>query len=109
MPLLGNIGGNASMIGIALSKTSFALTLLRVVEGRMKWLVWYIIISLNFFLFLMILFVWVQCDPPIKSYMPMHPGTCWEPQVLSNYMIFASGECSLLLDTWCSSLWLTRL
>ncbi|KAH6695678.1 hypothetical protein F5X68DRAFT_258234 [Plectosphaerella plurivora] len=90
MALLGNIGGNASMFGIALSKTSFALTLLRVVEGKMKWLVWYIIVSINIFLALMVLFVWVQCNPPEKSFRPATPGTCWAPEVTANYMIFAS-------------------
>lgn len=92
MALLGNIGGNASMFGIAWSKTSFALTLLRVVEGRTRCLVWFIIVTVNLFLALMALFTWVQCNPPVKSYKFEHPGTCWKPHVTANYMIFASGR-----------------
>ena len=90
--LLGNIGANAAMFAISWSKTSFGVTLLRVVEGKMKWLVWFIIISINVALTTMALFTWVQCDPPAKTYKTDLPGTCWDSSVSANYMIFASGR-----------------
>ncbi|KAM0335087.1 hypothetical protein ACHAQA_000121 [Verticillium albo-atrum] len=94
--LLGNLGGNASMFGIAWSKTSFALTLLRVVEGRMKWLIWFIMISMNLAITGMVVMTWAQCSPPAKTYKQGLPGHCWDPKINADYMIFASAYSGIM-------------
>ncbi|KAF3352504.1 hypothetical protein VdG1_08955 [Verticillium dahliae VDG1] len=94
--LLGNLGGNASMFGIAWSKTSFALTLLRVVEGRMKWVIWFIMISVNLAITGMVIMTWARCSPVQKNYKQNLPGHCWDPQINADYMIFASAYSGIM-------------
>ncbi len=56
--LKGNLCGSFSIMAAVLSKTSFAVTLLRVMEGRMYWLLWAIIVSMNIAMSLNALLVW---------------------------------------------------
>ncbi|KAK3988972.1 hypothetical protein QBC44DRAFT_397239 [Cladorrhinum sp. PSN332] len=60
----------------AWSKTSFAITLLRIAKGWVKWLVWFIIITMNVALGLNAMISWVACQPIQKSWDPTLPGTC---------------------------------
>ncbi|KAM0270241.1 hypothetical protein ACHAQH_009511 [Verticillium albo-atrum] len=94
--LLGNLGGNASMFGIAWSKTSFALTLLRVVEGRMKWVIWFILISMNLAITGMVVMTWARCSPVEKNYKFDLPGHCWDARINADYMIFASAYSGIM-------------
>ncbi|SPO06445.1 uncharacterized protein DNG_09135 [Cephalotrichum gorgonifer] len=88
--ILINAAGSCTLTASIWSKTSFALTLLRLVEGKMKWLIWYIIISMNIGMGLSALFNWVQCTPVQKTWLPLTPGTCWDPNIVPNYNIFSS-------------------
>ncbi|EEY16829.1 conserved hypothetical protein [Verticillium alfalfae VaMs.102] len=94
--LLGNLGGNASMFGIAWSKTSFALTLLRVVEGRMKWAIWFIMITVNLSITGMVIMTWARCSPVQKNYKTTLPGHCWDAKINADYMIFASAYSGIM-------------
>jgi len=73
------------------SKTSFALTLTRLVDGKLKMGIWFVIITMNIGMGLSALFPWVQCTPLPKSWNPFMEGTCWEPHILIRYNIFAAG------------------
>lgn len=86
-----NLCGTFSLTAAIWSKTSFALTLLRLTEGWMKWTVWYIILSMNIAMGLSALFIWVQCNPIEKSWNVTMPGTCWDPKVLVHYNYFSAG------------------
>jgi len=97
MVKLINAGGSLSLTAAIWSKTSFALTLLRLTEGRMKWVIWFIIISMNIAMGLSALFVWVQCTPLPRIWDPTVPGKCWDPHVLPNYNIFSACKCYISL------------
>jgi len=86
-----NLAGTFSITAAIWSKTSFALTLLRLTEGWTKWLVWYIIVSMNIAMGVSALMVWIQCTPISKGWHPFEEGTCWPPTVLVYYDIFSAG------------------
>ncbi|KAK3323009.1 hypothetical protein B0H66DRAFT_555653 [Apodospora peruviana] len=89
--LVGNLTGTFSILAATWSKTSFALTLLRLMQGKMKVLLWAIIATVNMFMGLNALFMWIRCSPPLKTWNPYVPGTCWGPHVYTNYGMFAAG------------------
>lgn len=82
--------GFCVILAAAWSKTSFAFTLLRITSGRMKWFVWFIIISVNIVLGVSATLLWVSCWPTPKLFDPNVPGTCWKTMVGQNYQTFAS-------------------
>ncbi|KAK1597124.1 uncharacterized protein LY79DRAFT_508100 [Colletotrichum navitas] len=92
--LYANLGGSFSIIAAAWSKTSFALTLLRITRESsdpwMKRLVWFIIFSVNIALGLNVLFTWIQCWPVEKTWRTATPGTCWRKSIPVNYNVFAT-------------------
>lgn len=96
---LNAIAGNLAIAGSMLSKTSFALTLLRVVMGRIRYLLWAIIVSMNLALFLSILFLLISCKPIEKSWNATLPGTCWPQYVQVRAGLFSSGKI-LVFPTW---------
>ncbi|KZL75954.1 integral membrane protein [Colletotrichum tofieldiae] len=93
--LYANLAGSFSIIAAAWSKTSFALTLLRITressERWMMWLVWFIIVSINIALGLSVLFTWIQCWPVEKTWRTAStPGTCWPKSITMNYNVFTA-------------------
>jgi len=86
-----NVAGTLSPTAAIWSKTSFAVTLLRVTERKTKAFVWFLIVSGNIFMGLSPLFLWVQCRPLEKAWNPFVPGQCWAPDVLMKYNIFSGG------------------
>ncbi|KAB5523063.1 hypothetical protein GE09DRAFT_1229810 [Coniochaeta sp. 2T2.1] len=89
--LMLNVTGTLSILAAVWSKTSFALTLLRLLQGRMRVFVWFVIVSCNVVMGLNALFGWVRCSPPSKSWNINEPGKCWEPHVYVNFGMFAAG------------------
>ncbi|SPO04716.1 uncharacterized protein DNG_07401 [Cephalotrichum gorgonifer] len=55
--------GFATILGQAWSKTSFGLTILRISDGWMRWLVLFIIISMNLVLTTNAILLYAQCTP----------------------------------------------
>ena len=80
------------ILSAAWSKTSFAFTLLRITDGRMKWFVWFIIITVNVVLTISAALLWVSCWPTKKLFYPETPGRCWKTTVGQNYQTFASSK-----------------
>jgi len=100
-----NLAGTFSLVAAIWSKTSFAFTLLRLTEGWVKGLIWFIIISTNIGMGLSALFVWVKCSPVQKSWLVFMEGTCWPNEVIVNYNIFSAAysaamDLSLALLPW---------
>ena len=75
--LLGCIIGTLTIAGAIWSKTSWALTMLRLTDGWYKAFVWFALISVNVYMGVGALWVWVTCTPIQKSWNPFLPGHCW--------------------------------
>ncbi|EEY21661.1 conserved hypothetical protein [Verticillium alfalfae VaMs.102] len=100
--LHGNLSGSFSILAAAWSKTSFALTLQRLASERwMRWLIWFLIVSMNLVLGGAVLITWVQCSPVEKTWRTVAvEGTCWPQHVHRNYNIVSaaySGAMDVLL------------
>ncbi|KAK2057151.1 hypothetical protein LY76DRAFT_657898 [Colletotrichum caudatum] len=99
--LIGSVVTTTAITSAVWSKTSFAMTLLRLQDkGWMRYVVLTAIISMNVLMGLNALFAWVQCTPIEKFWMPQTPGSCWDPRVATYYDIFASaysGSMDILL------------
>lgn len=109
--LRGNINGTFSVLAAAWSKTSFALTLLRLM-GKEKWMarfLWFAIVTMNLFLFGNALFQWIKCWPISKTWNVLEPGTCWPAGVQSRYGMFAGGKLLQRPPSTYSSIPLTAL
>lgn len=90
-----SISGLFSILAAVISKTSFALTLLRISGGWVKCTVWFAIFTINAVMGLSIVFNWVQCTPVEKIFNAFVPGSCWPRQTLIQYNVFAAGTCFL--------------
>jgi len=66
----------------AWSKTSFAITLLRITDGWTKRFVWFAIVSINVLMGLSALLFWVQCKPLSAAWDLSVVGQCWDPKVM---------------------------
>jgi hypothetical protein len=93
--LQSNISGFASIIAVACSKTSFGLTLLRLTDGWMKWLIIGLLVLLNITQYLSAIFFWVSCNPPAKTWNPLLPGECWPISVTVNTGLFVGCRANL--------------
>lgn len=91
MVLLINAAGSMTLTAATWSKTSFALTLLRLTEGKLKWLLWFIIVSMNIFMGLSALFNWIQCTPIEATWDVTVVGECWRKDIVPKYNIFSAG------------------
>ena len=90
--LVSNLAGSFSILGATWSKTSFAITVLRLSEGWTRRFVWFVIVSLNVFLGLSVAFTWAQCTPIEKTWKPSLEGSCWPKYAVIGYNIFTAGE-----------------
>ncbi|KAK4167023.1 hypothetical protein QBC43DRAFT_349847 [Cladorrhinum sp. PSN259] len=94
------IGAVFSILAIVWSKTSFAVTVMRISTGKVRAFVVGLAVAMNIAMSLQAIFVWVKCDPPEKNWRPMLPGTCWDTRVSNAYGVFSgslSGICDIIL------------
>jgi hypothetical protein len=84
--------GFGSILATCWSKTSFAMSLLRISNGWVKWFVWFIIISVNLVLGSNGALQWAQCWPIPKRWHYEMEGTCFPPKVMQDYNAFVAGE-----------------
>lgn len=90
MPFIAVFAGFFSVLAAAWSKTSFALTLLRLAASSeyshgkrnyMKYLIWFIIITVNLILGVAMLTMWVKCWPIAKIWdESIKDGRCIAPK-----------------------------
>ena len=107
--------GSFMIIGAAWSKTSFAISLLRIssssssaaytstasgqdlssIQGKshrwMRALIWFIIVSVNLVLGVSVLFTWIRCWPLQKMWISALEGTCWNRWITLHYNMFTAG------------------
>ena len=86
------IAGFGSILTTCWSKTSFALSLLRISTGKLRIAIWAIIISVNVVLGSNGLLQWIQCWPIQKRWhYDTLEGTCFPSLVIQNYNTFFAG------------------
>ncbi|KAH7464016.1 hypothetical protein FOMA001_g17778 [Fusarium oxysporum f. sp. matthiolae] len=85
------------LLAIMGSKTSFAITLLRLTTEWMRWGVWFLIITTNVFLGFSIIIYYIQCTPVQALWDSNVKGKCWDRNIAMNYHIF-SGAWSSFVD-----------
>jgi hypothetical protein len=73
------------------SKTAFAITMLRIAKGWVKWATWFILVSLNIICGLNAMIGWVSCSPVQKSWDRSAEGTCLPFQLITNLGYVAGG------------------
>ncbi|KAK1826127.1 hypothetical protein QBC39DRAFT_269741 [Podospora conica] len=86
-----------TLSALCLTKTSFAVTLLRLTTEKTKAFVWFIIISLNILLGFSAAIPFIQCDPIAKTWNNALDGKCWAPGVGVKIWI-ATGAYSAFMD-----------
>lgn len=75
------------------SKTSFAITLCRISTNQwMKYLLIFIIVTINVSMNLVWIFGLVKCTPFAKVIDGSHPGKCWDRQKLLKFQLYAACE-----------------
>ncbi|ORY56339.1 uncharacterized protein BCR38DRAFT_451083 [Pseudomassariella vexata] len=89
----GFVAGALAILASAWSKTSFALTLLRISgrDGWLRWLLWGIIVSMNVAMISNAISLFFSCQPAAKAWDRSLPGKCWDPQVSVVWGIAAGG------------------
>jgi len=92
MPLVANIAGTFSILAALWSKTSFAMTVLRISTGWVRWTILTIIMSMTIAMGSAALFEWVRCMPIQKSWIEEVEGTCWPMSVIVTYYQFMNGK-----------------
>ncbi|KAK4240614.1 hypothetical protein C8A03DRAFT_31321 [Achaetomium macrosporum] len=92
--------GFFSVLAAAWSKTSFAVTLLRLSQGWMKAVIWVIIITMNTIMGTAMLFMWIKCRPFAKIWDGSIEGWCIDPNkivVLYQWSAGWSGSSDVIL------------
>ncbi|KAK4144968.1 putative integral membrane protein [Dichotomopilus funicola] len=97
--ITSNLSGSTSVAAVAWSKTSFGLTLLRLVNDRriLRALLIGMLIVVIVTHHCSVMFFWFSCDPPEKTWDPRVEGTCWSPSKFVTYSICVAA-CSAVCD-----------
>ncbi|KAH7156068.1 hypothetical protein EDB81DRAFT_785957 [Dactylonectria macrodidyma] len=103
--LMISICTTLNIMSLIASKTSFALTILRLASGFTIVVVWFIIVSTNVALSISFLFGYFRCWPPKKSWQSDIPGTCMPADAYAGYKYFAAAysgamDIALALIPW---------
>jgi len=86
-----------SLTSLAWSKTAFGVTLLRLTNGWMKGVVWFVIITVNISLGVSALLFFVQCTPLAAAWDMTVKGVCMDNKILFHYNVF-SGAYGAAMD-----------
>lgn len=79
-----------SVMGASWSKTSFAIMLLRITQGTIKYVIWFIMISMNLILTFNAILQFVWCQPAYVAWNSGQGGTCWSRDVIVSYSVAAA-------------------
>ncbi|KAM7197916.1 hypothetical protein V8F20_006364 [Naviculisporaceae sp. PSN 640] len=87
-----SVAGTFSICSSVWSKTSFALTILRLTDGWLRKAIWAIIITMNLFMAGTALINYIRCSPLDKlwDFTGAVPGTCWPMDVVNKYNTFSA-------------------
>lgn len=95
---ISTVSDDLNKFALALTKTSFAVTLLRVAQGWQKWLIWFLIGSMNLLLAINAITTWMAaCDRVgIDHYNAVLPA-CWGVMDSVIVAMVANGRSPLVL------------
>lgn len=79
-----------SVLGAAWSKTSFAITILRLTTGGLHYMIWFVIVSMNTVLTFNAVLQFLWCQPVYVAWNAGRGGTCWDKKVIIYYSIAAA-------------------
>lgn len=87
-----SVAGTLSICSSVWSKTSFALTILRLTDGWLRKVIWGIIITMNLFMGGTALINYIRCWPLDKlwDFTGALPGTCWPMDAVNKYNTFSA-------------------
>jgi hypothetical protein len=60
MHILINVTSCGTLVGQALSKTAFAVTLLKLTKDWARWILWFCIVTMNSYMFIKFIFQWAK-------------------------------------------------
>ena len=90
--LLITVRATFTVTAIVWTKTAFAITLLRISDGWMKKLVWFILITVNISMGMTAAMFWLGCTPLPKSWTPsILEGSCWDGIFREKWAIVSGG------------------
>ncbi|KAL1836438.1 hypothetical protein VTJ49DRAFT_5147 [Mycothermus thermophilus] len=95
----GALGSTCMILAIVWSKTSFGITILRLVRDRLRLFVTVLLVVMNVVMGLQAIFSWIKCSPVEKAWRPQTEGICWDIRISNGYGVFSgvlSGVCDLL-------------
>ncbi|KAL6233074.1 hypothetical protein BDW75DRAFT_216170 [Aspergillus navahoensis] len=85
------------IIATTTSKTSFALTLHRITtDAWLKYFLIFVIVSINISMNLVWIFGLAKCSPLKRVWDKSVPGTCWDPNKLLKFQLFAAYYSAIL-------------
>ncbi|KAK4038326.1 hypothetical protein C8A01DRAFT_48028 [Parachaetomium inaequale] len=88
--------GFGSILATCWSKISFAISLLRISTGRMRWFIWFIILSVNLVFASNGAIQWAQCWPVQKRWYWDMEGSCFDSSIIQNYNTFVAAFSGLM-------------
>lgn len=92
MPFVAVFAGFFSVLAATWSKTSFALTMLRLCQGWVKAFIWFLIVTLNAVMGTAMLFMWIKCRPFAKIWDSSIEGWCINPHKMVVLYQCSAGE-----------------
>ncbi|KAK3900422.1 hypothetical protein C8A05DRAFT_35945 [Staphylotrichum tortipilum] len=100
-----NITATMSIVASIWSKTSFALTILRLTNGWLRRLVWFLIVTTNVAMGVSALINWIHCTPIQRLWDYQVEGSCWPNNIMLHYDVFSSAysgavDISLVAIAW---------
>ena len=100
MHILINITSCGTLLGQALTKTAFAVTLLKLTKGWQRWILWFCISTMNFYMVTKFIFQWAKvCDK--KSYQNWYRlDFCIYETFRSDFKEGGNGEWHSSLVSW---------
>ncbi|KAK6219091.1 hypothetical protein LQW54_002593 [Pestalotiopsis sp. IQ-011] len=87
---LTDITSALTLVAAACSKTSFALSLLRLTTGSLKALVWFIIITMSSVLCANAILPYARCYPAERAWNPHAEGDCFDIRISIRFSVFAA-------------------
>lgn len=85
------IVGSMLNLSAAWSKTSFAVSLLRIATPRLRIVIWLLIVSMNILMHAGVVIGWVACHPVEKFWKYNIEGECWPAKITLPISIFING------------------
>lgn len=102
MHILINITSCGTLVGQALTKTAFAVTLLKLSKGWQQWILWFCMGSMNLYMIAKVILQWARVcgKPSYEVWYRLH--FCLDPTFRDRFKIGGNGEWIWDLRLFCS-------